>query len=443
MARIADQGSTSAEPVIDDRAWGDVLQAMDRTYAELVDYQEQLEARNAELLTLRRLLTSIMTSISDYLVVLDRDGRIVDASVSFCQALGLDVARLPEAPIGDFVAPDDRDALARAIAGTLATRSEATLTADLTALAGPDRVEFRIAPRLDRRRRCTGVVLTGRPMGELLRAYADLERSHRELTETQGQLVRNEKLASLGRLLAGVAHELNNPISFVYANAHALEKYLDRFETYFDRVQAGASRDDLIDLRAELRLDRALTNLRTAIEGARDGAERVRNIVEDLRRLSADGAGEMKRFDLAETAQIAANWVKRGTRSDLSIAVSGDRPCIACGRPGHIQQVVMNLVQNAVDAMAGQQGATIRLRFAHRDGRAVLEVCDTGPGIPDAVAARIFDPFYTTKEVGKGTGLGLSISHKIAEEHGGTLSYLPKPEGGACFRLDLPCGDGA
>jgi len=73
----------------------------------------------------------------------------------------------------------------------------------------------------------------------------------------------------------------------------------------------------------------------------------------------------------------------------------------------------------------------------------VLEVCDTGPGIPDAVAARIFDPFYTTKEVGKGTGLGLSISHKIAEEHGGTLSYLPKPEGGACFRLDLPCGDGA
>jgi two-component system sensor histidine kinase HupT/HoxJ len=304
-------------------------------------------------------------------------------------------------------------------------------------------VEFSIAPQLDRRRKSTGVVLTGRPLGALTRAYAELERSHEALKQTQGQLVRNEKMASLGRLLAGVAHELNNPISFVYANTHTLEKYLSQFETYFERVQAGASREELVALREALKLDRNLRNLAQVVQGARDGAERVRDIVEDLRRLSADGAGEMTDFDLLETARVAVNWIERGAKSDLRIRYEGEAPCMVCGRPGHIQQVLMNLVQNAVDAMEGMADPALRLDLRYEGARAVLEICDTGPGIPAAEVPSIFDPFYTTKEVGKGTGLGLSISHKIVEEHGGTLELVERAGPGACFRLSLPRGGAA
>ena len=430
-------------PDMGDAAWVDVLQAMDQTYAELIDYQEQLEARNDELMTLRRFLSSVMGSISDFLVVIERDGTIVDASLSFCHALGLGKAQLSGHRIADFFAGPEGERLMQAIAQVFRLREDATIEVQMTTTGGVDPVEFRLSPRLDRRRKATGAVLTGRPLGELRRAYSELEDSHRALKDAQSQLVRNEKLASLGRLLAGVAHELNNPISFVYANAHALEKYAARFEEYFDRVQAGASRAELVQLRADLKLDRELKNLRSAISGARDGAERVRDIVEDLRRLSADGTGDMVVFDLVETARLAASWVERGSKSAVRVEYLGESPCRALGRPGHIQQVLLNLVQNAFDAMAGQDTAALTITAAYRGDRAELTVQDSGPGIPDDIAQTIFDPFFTTKEVGKGTGLGLSISHKIVDEHGGDLTLLDQSEtSGAAFRVSLQRGEG-
>lgn len=433
----ADEGREFGE-----EAWSDVLNAVDKTYAELVDYQEQLEARNADLLQLRAFLSSVMTSISDYLIVTGKDLRISDASASFCHAVGREKEDLIGCEIGDFLGDAHSEQLLATISRTIGMKAGETFEADLITAAGHDPVEFKVAPRLDRRRRVTGVVLTGRPLGELRRAFSELAASHEDLKQAQSQLVRNEKLASLGRLLAGVAHELNNPISFVYANTHALEKYLDRFETYFEQVQSGASRADLVALRKDLKLDRDLRNLRTAIEGARDGSERVRSIVEDLRRLSADGSGDFIAFDMTDTARIAANWVKRGTKAKLAIHFTGEETCMARGRPGHIQQVVMNLVQNAVDAMVGQGDIAIHVDLAYEGARAVMTIRDTGPGIPDEVAVSIFDPFFTTKQVGDGTGLGLSISHKIAEEHGGALTLMPPVVGqGACFRLELPRGD--
>lgn len=428
---------------LNDAVWLDVLEAVDRTYADLVEYQEKLEARNNELQALRRFLGSILASISDYLIVVERDGAISNASASFCDAVGLDRALLDGHAVAEFFDGTERDTLMAAINQVIQRREEATVEVALTTAKGRDPVEFRIAPRLDRRRKGIGAVLTGRPLGELRRAYSELEESHHQLKDAQTQLVRNEKLASLGRLLAGVAHELNNPISFVYANTHSLEKYASRFEAYFDRVQAGASREELIALRSELKLDRAVTNLRDAIQGARDGAERVRDIVEDLRRLSAEGSGEMVRFDLVDCARVAANWIQRGSKTALSIRFDGPDKVMAIGRPGHIQQVLMNLVQNAVDAMKGMPDPTITVTVGYEGDKAVLNLRDNGPGIPPEIVQTIFDPFFTTKDVGQGTGLGLSISHKIVEEHGGTLALCEKVSPGACFRLSLKRGDGA
>lgn len=420
-----------------DDAWVEVLSAMDRTYADLVGYQEQLERQNTELEEMRTFLTAILSSVSDLLIVADRSGRIARISDSVALLAGRDRCA-PGNALAEMFAPDHKAVVAAMLQMVQDQRRTRSFEANFLTDAGVEPLDISIAPRLDDRGRVDGFVLTGRPLGALRTAYAELSQSHDALKTAQAQLVRNEKLASLGRLLAGVAHELNNPISFVYANTHALERYAGKFETYFARVQDGASREELIQLRRDLRLDREVANLRDAINGARDGAERVRDIVEDLRRLSSDGSGEKVAFDLSETVRIAASWVLRGMKQPVALTMDPMEPVQVLGRAGHIQQVVMNLVQNAIDALDGQADGAIRLSVARQGDRAVLTVTDNGPGVPADLGASIFDPFFTTKPVGRGTGLGLSISHKIAEEHGGSLALCDAPQGGASFRLSLP-----
>lgn len=429
------QPSGPDRPQFSDDAWGEVLSAMDRTYADLVVYQERLEAQNAELEEMRTFLTSILASVSDVLIVADRQGQVAQVSRSLQGLTG--GAPATGRPVATLFAASEQGHLATMLQTVRERRRSISFETLLSTAAGAEPVDLSIAPRLNDMGRVDGFVLTGRPLGALRKAYAELTASHDALKTTQAQLVRNEKLASLGRLLAGVAHELNNPISFVYANAHAMERYAGKFETYFARVQEGASREELIALRQSLRLDREVANLREAINGARDGAERVRDIVEDLRRLSSDGSGERVGFDLAETVRIAASWVLRGMKQPVALDSTHLAPARVFGRPGHVQQVVMNLVQNALDALEGRQDGRITLTLTATAGRAVLTVADNGPGIPPDLRAAIFDPFFTTKPVGRGTGLGLSISHKIAEEHAGSLA-LADSATGATFRLDLP-----
>ena len=419
-----------------DQTWADVIAAMDRNYAELVAYQERLESQNSELQSMRGFLESVLASVSDVLIVASRLGRIEQVSASLSSRMGQDASALQGHQTASLFT--DPAALQTALDDCRITRAPVSIELELAALPAPMPYELVIAPRRDDRGRVAGFVLTGRSVGELRQAYQALAHSHDELKAMQGQLVRNEKLASLGRLLAGVAHELNNPISFVYANAHALERYATKFETYFDRVTEGASRAELIALREELRLDRELRNLREAVRGAREGAERVRDIVADLRRLSADGSGEIAAFDLVEISRVATKWVLRGRSEGVDLVHEGCESLIVQGRAGHIQQVVMNLVQNALDVLEGQQDGRVVVSCTEENGGAVLQVTDNGPGIAPDMAAMVFDPFFTTKPVGKGTGLGLSISHKIAQEHGGTLRHCPQQTNGACFRLELP-----
>jgi two-component system, NtrC family, sensor histidine kinase HupT/HoxJ len=440
MAHSAGEGGLPSSPSLSEDVWLDVMSAVDRTYADLVEYQERLERQNAELQAMRGFLTSILGSVSDVLIVVARTGEVEQVSQSLADLTGRPIDQLVGGAVSALFHAGQGPCLTRALEEARSTRRPAVLELRLVTQGGEEPIDLSIAPRLDDRGRVAGFVLTGRPLGTLRTAYAELQAGHDALKSAQAQLVRNEKLASLGRLLAGVAHELNNPISFVYANTHALERYAGKFEQYFARVQDGANREELVALRASLRLDREVTNLRTAINGARDGAERVRDIVEDLRRLSSEGSGERVVFDLVETSRVAANWVLRGMKTPVELRFDGEAQVTAFGRPGHVQQIVMNLVQNAVDALDGREDGRILMRHSIDAGQAVLEVRDNGPGVPPEAAASIFDPFFTTKPVGKGTGLGLSISHKIAEEHGGRLLLCDDAPGG-CFRLELPRGE--
>ncbi|WP_425052408.1 sensor histidine kinase [Psychromarinibacter sp. S121] len=435
MSEATASGPAGEADILDD-AWGDVLNAVDRTYAELVEYQERLERQNAELHAARLFIESVLGSVSDIMVVVGRDGKIEEISASFARAVEAEPGALIGQPLSGFFTGDGAARLAEAMNDLRLSRESASFEADLVTAEGALPFDISLAARLSDRSRFEGAVLTGRPLGELRRAYAELERSHRQLKEAQTQLVRNEKLASLGRLLAGVAHELNNPISFVYASVHALEKYVGQFETYFERVQQGAPRAELVQLRADLKLERNLRNLAEAVHGARDGAERVRDIVADLRRLSAEGSGERVEFDLVDVAKVAARWVERGSKSGITVRFTGAERCMVRGVSGHVQQIVMNLVQNGMDALDGVETPELSIDIACTEPAAVLTVRDNGPGVPEDVRAAIFDPFFTTKPVGRGTGLGLSISAKIADEHGGQLNLGDGP--GGCFRLELP-----
>lgn len=423
-----------------DEAWAEVLSAVDRTYADLVEYQERLERQNVQLEDMRAFLASILSSVSDVLIVVDRAGTVEQVNQSLVTLTGKNEEDFTGGAVSAMFARNQRSTIEAILEQAQERRRPVNIEIDLLTTDEAEPLDLSAAPRLDDHGRVEGFVLAGRPLGALRKAYAELSDGHDALKNAQTLLVRNEKLASLGRLLAGVAHELNNPISFVYANAHAMERYADKFETYFARVQDGASRAELIQLREDLRLDRAVKNLREAINGARDGAERVRDIVEDLRRLSSDGSGEQLVFDLAETARIGANWIMRGMKQPITLDLEGLESAKVLGNAGHVQQVVMNLVQNSVDAVEGQEAPLVTLSLKVTGESACLTVADNGPGIPPELRTTVFDPFFTTKPVGRGTGLGLSISHKIAEEHGGALILREGP--GCVFCLELPLAKG-
>lgn len=419
-------------------AWMDVLQKMDETYAGMLTYQVELEKKNADLESMRQFMDSVLGAMTDTLIVCDQAGRILQTNRALEQQLGRDQADLEGTSIQAIFSTQSAAALQETLKVAARGKPSGARELILAGSHGEVPIEIHAAPRLNARGRMVGVVLIGRPVGEVRRAYASLNNAHEQLKAAQAQLVHAEKMASLGRLVSGVAHELNNPISFVYGNAHALERYVGRLETYFQKVWSGAPREELITLREDLNVDRAVSRLREAISGALEGAERVRDIVESLRRFSADGRGQSERFDLVTAVQTAIGWVVKGRDRHFTLSYDVPDRLEIMGRAGHIQQVVMNIVQNACDSIESQseQHVAVAIRTEGRD--AIITIADNGPGISREALTKLFEPFFTTKPVGKGTGLGLSISYKIIEEHGGTLAAENSPDGGAVFSIRLP-----
>lgn len=421
--------------------WMDVIHKMDEVYSDLLQYEVALEQKNAKLEESQQFILSVLTSMSDILVVCDRAGRIEDVNPSFEQFAGLPAAELRGRSFFDLFADDATRAAARERFSYSGGEAVHDCELPLRAQDGtPVPVSFNCTPRFNAVGKSLGMVITGRPVGELRRAYQALRQAHEDLKRTQQQLLHSEKMASLGRLVAGVAHELNNPISFILGNVHALRRYGERLESYLEAVHAGEPAETLARRRAALRIDRILADLPPLIEGTIEGAERTRDIVDGLKRFSAIDRDEQQRFDLAEVVERAVRWVTKATREHFRVrlALSGELAVI--GSPGQMQQVVMNLIQNAADATAEQPEAVLDIRGERRGSRLVISFRDNGPGVDAADLARIFDPFFTTKPVGQGTGLGLSISYGIVERHGGRLSVHNHPAGGAVFVIDLPAG---
>ncbi|OGU09703.1 MAG: hypothetical protein A2X82_07760 [Geobacteraceae bacterium GWC2_55_20] len=276
---------------------------------------------------------------------------------------------------------------------------------------------------------------------ELAKSRMELEKAYTELKEAQLQIFQQEKMASIGQLAAGVAHEINNPMGFISSNLTTLTKYIERlseFITAGDRALAEAPGADLLkETRKRLKIDYIMEDARQLIIESLDGAGRVRRIVQDLKSFSRVDNAEQALINLNEaletTINIAWNEIKYVASLNRDF---GDIPEIRC-YPQQLNQVFLNLLVNAAHAMEGEQGSiTVR---TWSDGADInVSVTDTGCGIPEEIRQRIFEPFFTTKEVGKGTGLGLSISYDIIRKHGGEISVESEPGQGTTFTVRLP-----
>jgi two-component system sensor histidine kinase HupT/HoxJ len=424
--------------VAEEHVWLDVIHKMDEVYNDLLKYEVALEEKNAALEDSQQFISSVLTSMSDILIVCSRAGVIDSVNQSLQTLIGKREDELRGRPIFELFADEASRQMAQRHFAGHAGEVLHDCEMQIASAGGAVPVSLNCTPRVNTVGKLVGMVVTGRPIGELQRAYQALRRAHEELKHTQQQLLHSEKMASFGRLVAGVAHELNNPISFVLGNAVALKKYGKRMARYLEAVHGDVAVAEREKLRRELRIDSLLDDLPSLLDGTVEGAERTREIVDGLKRFSAVDRDVRERFDLVPVIERAVHWVEKAApgsvRIDLQLPASQE----VVGSPGQMQQVAMNLAQNAVDATAGRADARLSVIGRSSDGWIEVEFRDNGPGIAAENLGRIFDPFFTTKPVGKGTGLGLAISYGIVERHGGKLSAFNDADGGAVFSLLLP-----
>lgn len=290
-----------------------------------------------------------------------------------------------------------------------------------------------------------------RARGALQRQNAELARTLENLTRAQVQLVQSEKMAALGLLTAGVAHELNNPLNFIAASVQGLKKTVAPIDELMSlcqalpdgvcdaaigRIEAWCRENELGELRE---------SMNELVDNACYGANRAAEIVSSLRIFSRLDEAARKSVNLHECLDAALLLLNGSYKDRVRIERHyDDLPPWLC-QPGRLNQVFMNLLGNAVDAIlakpaAGDEWIRVSTRMEEREGRhcAVVEIADSGVGMTDEVLKHLYEPFFTTKEVGKGVGLGLSISHGIVRDHEGVIEVESRVGQGSLFRVILP-----
>lgn len=270
----------------------------------------------------------------------------------------------------------------------------------------------------------------------------ELHRANQEIKRTQSHLVQSAKMISLGQIVAGVAHELNNPIGFIHSNINHLGNYLDRFKklvsAYRDlRTQLPENvRAQMAKTEADLEIDYILKDTEDLIRSVVDGANRTKDIVLGLRTFSRMDESVFKPENIHDGIRTTLKLLSAELKNKITLHEDyGELPLIECNL-SQLNQVFMNLLTNAAHAIEGRGDIWIRTRLT--GDQVKLEIEDTGSGIPAAIVEKIFDPFFTTKKVGQGTGLGLSIAYGLIEKHHGTIQVKSQVGKGTRFTITLP-----
>ena len=271
----------------------------------------------------------------------------------------------------------------------------------------------------------------------------ELEKANSELKEAQAMMVHSEKMRSLGELVAGIAHEINNPINFIYGNIMILEKYT---KDMFDLIEKYAENDDILPpekkveiekLKEEIDIEFLKDDIKELIRSCIEGTERTKNIILDLKNFSRMEEMVMTQFDIPKEIDTTLNILNNKYKNRITVHKNYEEnlPKIeAYG--GQINQVFMNILDNAAAAIEGTGDVFINVKKAGENVE--IEFKDTGKGIKKENLSKVFDPFFTTKPVGQGTGLGMSISYRVIQNHYGTISVESELGQGASFKIILP-----
>jgi PAS domain S-box-containing protein len=345
-----------------------------------------------------RLMGAAVEEANELIVIVSRDGQIRHANRAFCQAVGYDLADLIDQSRSAVVADE-----------SIAKLEEVKTVTKGQAWNGT--IVHRRADNSTFQAACAIVPLTN-DLGHVTH-YVQMERDITEELRLRSQLIHSERLSAVGQLVSGVAHELNNP----------LQSILGFTELLIDAEERPELRRDLEQVRSE------------AIRAGKI----VRNLLAFVRRSSSERT-IVSINDIVKTT-ISLRSYEFGSANIRLFESYGEGLPSVIVNPEEIQQVILNLILNAEQAMrAVHRGGTLTVTTKCVDARVTIEIQDDGPGVPAALAGRVFEPFFSTKEVGEGTGLGLSIAMGIAEAHGGALTLVPTDKG-ACFRLALPAVD--
>jgi len=278
------------------------------------------------------------------------------------------------------------------------------------------------------------------PLDAALRALgakqAEQEFLVSKLEKAQVQLLQSERLATIGQLAAGVAHEINNPVGYVFSNLKTLAGYVDDLLRIIDAVDSVATLDELRQLKLSLEYDYIRNDVEALIVESEDGIERVKKIITALKDFSHIEEEEFVQADLLRGLESTLNMVNNELKYKAEVVREfADLPPVEC-IASQINQIVMNLLINAAHAIV--QFGVITLRCGHEGAWVWIEVEDTGSGIDPDILKRVYDPFFTTKPVGQGTGLGLTLSYNILQKHHGRFDVESTPGQGSRFRFWLP-----
>ncbi|MEW6600666.1 MAG: ATP-binding protein [Nitrospirota bacterium] len=433
-------------PVFDEN--GDVAQMIEYSIdiSERIKVKEELQQKQFELIEkhneLNRLFREveianrerqiIMDSVGDIIILTDSDGKIVRVNKAVTEFTGLEYKKIIGLHWEELIPPEELEAM--------------TLHTDMTEFFHKTSRKWFVLnayPLMDDERNPLGAVITLNEITHIKNITVELTKAYDDLKATQSQMLQREKMASIGQLAAGVAHEINNPMGFISSNLGTLMKYVTKLTDFIeinttaaDFIRYKEVSSEISNSRSKLKIDYVINDIKELINESLEGADRVKKIVQNLKSFSRVDEAEHKLADINECIESTLNIVWNELKYNATVKKEyGDIPVTECN-PQQLNQVFMNLLVNAAQAIE-KQGEII-IKTWNGDGTIHVTISDTGSGIPHDKIGKIFEPFYTTKEVGKGTGLGLSISYDIVKKHNGEITVESEAGKGTTFSVNIP-----